>query len=95
VSKQSPALGSIGRATPDVRAAAVRPVVHPRPSPQSLLGSSSPMRLAQAQTGRSRLALARRREDLTVLQQQIRAVRARGEIMSVRYGVSGCGLRVG
>jgi hypothetical protein len=74
VSKQSPALGSIGRATPDVRAAAVRPVVHPRPSPQSLLGSSSPMRLAQAQTGRSRLALARRREDLTVLQQQIRAV---------------------
>jgi hypothetical protein len=76
VSKQSPALGSIGRACPDVWAAAVSTVVHPRPSLQSLLDSfSHSVRLAQAQTGRSCLALARRREDLTVLQQQIRAVR--------------------
>ncbi len=52
-------------------------MVHPRPSLQSLLDSSShSVRLAQAQaqTGRSRLALARRREDLTALEQQIRAV---------------------
>jgi hypothetical protein len=73
--RMRPTPGSTGRATPDVRAATVSTMVHPRPSPQSLLDSSShSVRLAQAQTGRSALALARRREDLTALQQQIRAV---------------------
>jgi len=73
--RMRPTLGSTGRACPDVRAATVSTMVHPRPSLQSLLDSSShSVRLAQAQTGRSRLALARRREDLTALEQQIRAV---------------------
>ena len=71
----APALGSTGRACPDVRAATVSTVVRPRPSFQSLLDSSRhSVRLAQGQAGRSRLALARRREDLTALQQQLRAV---------------------
>ena len=50
-------------------------MVRPRPNFQSLLDSSRhSVRLAQGQAGRSRLALARRREDLTALQQQLRAV---------------------